>query len=66
MNDWLTAHDVAERMGIPYTHLWTYQSRGQIPEPDQHFGNKPMWKQETVESWQFKGYKPRSKATEDA
>jgi predicted DNA-binding transcriptional regulator AlpA len=65
-NDLLTAHDVALHAGLPYRQLWTYQSRGTLPQADTHLGNKPLWYRSTVESWDYtkiQNRKPRKEAT---
>lgn len=47
----LTAQGVAEATGYPYRHLWTLVSRGTLPSPDVNLGNKPLWKQASVDNW---------------
>jgi predicted DNA-binding transcriptional regulator AlpA len=63
-SDLLTAHDVALHAGLPYRQLWTYQSRGTLPQADIHLGNKPLWYRSTIETWDFsktQSRKPREK-----
>jgi predicted DNA-binding transcriptional regulator AlpA len=52
-NNLLTAKDVASHAGLPYRQLWTYQSRGILPQADLHIGNKPLWYRSTIETWDF-------------
>jgi hypothetical protein len=55
--------DIAEKLGVQYSSARTYHGRaeinrrrenvrpGDMPPPDDRFGNSPVWAQETVEAW---------------
>ena len=66
MNEWLTAKELADYVGMPYPNLWTYQKRGILPTPDLHLGNKPLWKRSTIEALTFPEFKKRIKVEEQA
>lgn len=51
LGDYLTSKEVAEEVGVPYRHLWTYRKRGLVPMPDMYIGTKPLWSRELVDSW---------------
>ena len=48
---YLTAQEVADVAGLQYKTLWTYLKRDTLPAPDTYIGNKPLWKQKTIDSW---------------
>lgn len=48
---YLTAKEVADVAGLQYKTLWTYLKRNTLPTPDTYIGNKPLWKQKTIDSW---------------
>lgn len=60
---YLDARAIAERIGVTQPTVHAYHTRakrnraagtpraGDLPEPDQWFGNSPVWLEETVERW---------------
>ena len=51
MNDWLTISEIAEVTGLKVDTINKYRTRATLPEPDFVIGRTPVWKRETIESW---------------
>jgi len=51
---WLTSGDVAELLGVRRSTVYTYRSRGLLPEPGTRFGPTPLWRRSAIERWQAK------------
>ena len=51
MKDWLTTTDIAYQTGLKIDTIYTYRKRNTLPEPDHMIGNRPLWKQETIDEW---------------
>lgn len=62
----LTLSDIAERIDVGVGSIRVYHQRatknrkdgnprpGDLPEPDQHFGRSPVWKEATIARWERK------------
>ena len=48
----LTTDEVAERVGISTSTWSAYVSRGHAPPADLRVGRTPLWRVETIRSWQ--------------
>lgn len=51
MIEQLTAHQVAEMLGIMPNTFHSYVARGQAPAPDGHLGRTPYWLATTIQDW---------------
>lgn len=51
MSEWLTSSDVADKLGVQVRTIYKYRERKSIPEHDAMIGNKPVWKQSTIDDW---------------
>lgn len=51
MSEWLTSNDVANKLGVQVRTIYKYRERKSIPEHDAMIGNKPVWKQSTINNW---------------
>lgn len=51
MSEWLTSSDIANQMGVQVRTIYKYRERKSIPEHDAMIGNKPVWKQSTIDEW---------------
>lgn len=49
--DLLDVSAVAELAGVSVASIYTYLTRGTIPEPDLRFGRSPVWRRRTIEKW---------------
>jgi len=49
--DWLTISDIAEATGLKVDTINKYRTRNTLPEPDSKIGRTPVWKRETIETW---------------
>jgi predicted DNA-binding transcriptional regulator AlpA len=49
---YLSAADVAERLGVRVTTIHRYHHRGDMPPEDARFGRSPAWKEATIEQWE--------------
>lgn len=45
---YLTAAEVAERMGVKTTTVHRELHRKRLPEPDARVGRSPVWKEKTI------------------
>ncbi len=52
MEGYLTADELAERLGIKRGSVHRYRVRGDLPEPDEHVGRTPLWKIDSIEAWE--------------
>lgn len=48
---YLTADELAQRLGIQRTSVHRYRSRGDLPEPDEYAGRTPLWATSSVDAW---------------
>lgn len=51
MHGYLTAEQLAQRLGIQHSSVHRYRSRGDLPEPDEYVGRTPLWATTSVETW---------------
>jgi len=51
MKKWLTNKDIVELTGLKYKTLYKYRARAVMPTPDIYIGNKPLWRNTTIEDW---------------
>jgi predicted DNA-binding transcriptional regulator AlpA len=51
MTEWLTSSDVANKVGVEVRTIYKYRERKSMPEHDAMIGNKPVWKQTTIDDW---------------
>ena len=49
--DWLTISEIAEVTGLKVDTINKYRSRNTLPDPDSVVGRTPIWKRETIDSW---------------
>ncbi|MFI6603834.1 helix-turn-helix transcriptional regulator [Nonomuraea sp. NPDC050536] len=42
---------LAELLGIERETVHKYKVRGDLPEPDEHVGRTPLWREETINKW---------------
>jgi hypothetical protein len=49
--DWWVPDDVAAYLGVSASTVASYKSRGQMPEPERHFGRTPVWRPQTIIDW---------------
>lgn len=49
--DWLTISDIAEATGLKVDTINKYRTRNTLPEPDSKIGRTPVWKRDTIETW---------------
>ena len=49
--EYLDVKGVADRLGVDPSTVHTYRSRGGFPEPDNRFGQSPVWLPETIDAW---------------
>ena len=49
--DWWVPDDVAAYLGVSASTVASYKSRGQMPEPERHFGRTPVWRPRTIIDW---------------
>ncbi len=52
MEGYLTAEQLAERLGIKRGSVHRYRVRGALPPADEKVGRTPLWKVETIEAWE--------------
>ncbi len=60
--DYWTLHDVADHWDVSYNTVRTYRSRnrGELPPPDATFGRSPVWKPQTIITFQRPGQGART------
>lgn len=51
MTDWLTSTDIANQIGVKVRTIYKYRERDTLPIHDAMIGNKPVWKQTTIDDW---------------
>lgn len=51
MEGFLTADQLAARLGIQRASVHRYRVRGDIPEPDEYVGRTPLWKTTSIDAW---------------
>jgi predicted DNA-binding transcriptional regulator AlpA len=51
MDGYLTADEVAAKIGVSRRTVYQYKTRGTLPPPDEQPGRTPMWKTSTIEQW---------------
>lgn len=51
MTDWLTTTDIAQLTGLKIDTIYKHRSRNTLPEADHMLGNKPLWRQATIDEW---------------
>jgi hypothetical protein len=49
--DWWTAHEVADFLGVQVTTWRSWVSRQKVPQPDARIGATALWKRETITLW---------------
>ena len=52
MDGYITSDELAARLGIKRDSVYQMRSRGDIPEPDMRVGRTPVWRPETIASWE--------------
>lgn len=48
---YLSATDIAEKLGVRVETIHRYRHRKELPPEDAKFGRSPAWKEETIEKW---------------
>jgi hypothetical protein len=61
--DWWTTRDVATFLDVTPSTIRAYAARGQMPEADRRIGREPVWRPETIRSWQSQ--RPRQRRVTD-
>lgn len=51
MKGYLDPPAVAVRAGVKTATIHRYNSTGGMPEPDDHVGRTPVWKEATIDDW---------------
>lgn len=51
VDGYLTAEQLAHRLGIQRSSVHRYRSRGDLPEPDEYVGRTPLWSTSSVDTW---------------
>lgn len=51
MDKWLTISDVAQLTNLKVDTINKYRTRNTLPEPDFKIGRTPVWKLDTIETW---------------
>lgn len=49
--EYLGTDEIAALLGVKPQTVRDYAYRGDMPEPDRHFGRSPVWTRETVDAW---------------
>lgn len=52
MDGYLTAEQLAQRLGIKRASVHRYRYRGDIPEPDEYAGRTPLWATASIDTWE--------------
>lgn len=52
IDGYLTTADLAARLGVKVETVRIYKTRGTLPDPDAYAGQSPLWRTETIETWQ--------------
>lgn len=47
----LTYEDIAKKLEVKTASVRTYRKRGDLPQPDGHFGRTPYWDSETIDKY---------------
>jgi predicted DNA-binding transcriptional regulator AlpA len=51
MTDWLTSTDIANQIGVKVRTIYKYRERDTLPIHDAMIGNRPVWRQTTIDDW---------------
>lgn len=51
MTEWLTSTDIANQIGVKVRTIYKYRERDTLPTHDAMIGNRPVWKQTTIDDW---------------
>ena len=51
MDNYLTISDIAKLTNLKVDTINKYRTRNTLPEPDSIVGRTPVWKRETIETW---------------
>ena len=51
-DEWWTVQDVAAFLEVSPHTVSSYRSRGQMPAPERHYARTPLWRAETIRTWQ--------------
>jgi len=51
MTEWLTSTDIANQIGVKVRTIYKYRERDTLPIHDAMIGNRPVWKQTTIDDW---------------
>ncbi len=46
-----TISQIEDMLGYARDSLTSLRARGYFPNPDQHYGRTPLWKQATIDEW---------------
>jgi len=52
MEGFLTADQLAARLGVQRASIYRMHTRGDLPEPAEKIGRSPIWAVETIETWE--------------
>jgi predicted DNA-binding transcriptional regulator AlpA len=52
MDGYLTSEDLATRLGVKRESIHRMRTRGDLPDPDAVAGRTPLWRPETIDTWQ--------------
>lgn len=47
----LTLSQVEQRLGYARGSLTSLRAKGYMPDPDNHYGRTPLWRESTVDDW---------------
>lgn len=54
----LTAKDIARILGVSPMTIYAYKNRGQMPPPDEQYGNTSLWRPESLADWRPHAFGP--------
>lgn len=49
---YLSASDIAKRLGVRVETIHRYRNRKELPPEDAKFGRSPAWKEATIDAWE--------------
>ncbi len=51
-DDLLTMQEVADLTGLTLISVGRYRQRGTLPQPDETYGRTPLWRRDTITTWE--------------
>lgn len=50
-DEWMTAREIAEMLGVSRHTVHSYQARNRLPEPKNRAGRVPLWSRAEIMEW---------------